>query len=105
MQAGSVLVGHDEDQVAGLGLGGPQQAGPLVVGEEPVERRVERQAAGPPSSRRRDPEPGQPLGAEGLRLVGQGVEPGPGEGGAALEAERLDARRGERPHLGAGEHR
>ena len=51
------------------------------------------------------PEPGQALGPQRLGPVGEGVEPGPAERGAALDHDGLHARGAEGLDLGALEHR
>ncbi len=54
-----VLVGHHQDQVTGTGTGDGQEAGPLVVAHELLDRRVEGEAPRP-SPRRRLPPPSAP---------------------------------------------
>ena len=93
------LVGDEQDEVAGLGADGLDQAGQLGLGEELGDGRVELAAV-------LDPHPHQALGARALGLVGEVVELRERVCVAAADdADALHARRLEGVELGVGEHR
>ena len=98
LAGGLVPVRDGEDEVARLGARRREDAHRLLVGEVARQRAIERhRAVG-------DPEPGEPGRPGPLRLLGQLVEARARKVRTRLDAQGLDGRRREGPHLGLRKH-